>query len=96
MRVRVTSPAQAELASALEWYAGVQPSLAARFLAEYEALLERLRDHPLQFPVVRGAVRRAGFRHFPYGLFYRVHPAEVEIIACFHGRRAPRRWQDRA
>jgi plasmid stabilization system protein ParE len=45
--------------------------------------------------LVHKAIRRAGFPHFPYGLFYRVHSVEVEIIACFHARRDPRRWQDR-
>jgi hypothetical protein len=43
MRVRLASPAQAELAAALEWYATIQPSLASRSLDEYEGLIERLR-----------------------------------------------------
>jgi plasmid stabilization system protein ParE len=94
MYVRLTSPAHTELAAALEWYTAINPSVALRFLDEYETLLKRLRDNPWQFQIVRNSVRRAGFRHFPYGLLYRVHPAEVEIIACFHGRRDPRRWQD--
>ena len=95
MLIRVASPAQAELVAALEWYAAIQPNLAVRFLDEYEALLVRRRDNPQQFPAVRGSVRRAGFRHFPYGLLYRVQADAVEIIACFHGRRDPRRWQER-
>jgi plasmid stabilization system protein ParE len=95
MQVRLASPAQTELADALEWYASIHPSLAVRFLDEYELLLKRLRENPWQFPTVRNSVRRAVFRHFPYGLFYRVRSVEVEIIACFHARRSPRRWQDR-
>ncbi len=95
MHIRLTSPAHAELAAALEWYANIEPRLAVRFLDEYEALIEQMRDNPWQFQAVHNSIRRAGFRHFPYGLIYRVHPAEVEILACFHGRRDPRRWQDR-
>ena len=95
MHVRLASPAQAELAAALEWYAAIQPSLSVRFLDEYEALLERLCENPWQFPVVHNSIRRAGFRHFPYGLFFRVNSAGAEIIACFHARRSSRRWQDR-
>ena len=95
MHVRLASPAQAELAAALEWYAAIQPSLSVRFLDEYEGLLERLRENPWQFPAALNSIRRAAFQHFPYGLFYRVHSTEVEIIACFHARRSPRRWQDR-
>jgi len=46
------TPPQAELAAALEWYATIQPSLASRFLDEYEGLIERLRENPGQFPSV--------------------------------------------
>ena len=96
MHVRLAPPAQAELGAALEWYEAIQPSLTARFLDEYEGLIERLRENPWQFPAVHKSIRRAGFRHFPYGLLYRVHSDDVEIIACFHARRSPRRWQDRS
>jgi plasmid stabilization system protein ParE len=32
---------------------------------------------------------------FPYGLFYQVEADRVFVIACFHGKRNPRRWQSR-
>ncbi len=96
MHVRLASPAQAELAAALEWHAAIQPSLPVRFLDAYEGLLERLRDNPWRFPAVHNSIRRAGFLHFPHGLLYRVLSAEVEIIACFRARRDPRHWRDRA
>lgn len=95
MRVRLTSPAEAELEEVVTWYAGIRDGLAVRFLDEYERLLTRLRDNPNQFPRVRRETRRAGFRHFPYGLIFRIHPEDVEVIACFHDRRDPRRWQRR-
>jgi len=50
--------------------------LAARFLDEYERLLPRLRGNPHQFPCVRRNIHRAGFRRFPYGLIFRIHPDE--------------------
>lgn len=95
MRVRLTSPAEAELDGAVNWYAGIREGLAARFLDEYERLLTRLRGNPHQFPCVRRDIHRAGFRRFPYGLIFRIHPDEVEVIACFHDRRDPRQWQRR-
>jgi len=91
MHVRLTSPANTELAAALEWYANIERSLSVRFLDEYEVVIEKLRDNPWQFPVVHNGVRRAGLWRFPYGLLYRIHPAEVEIIACFHARASRRK-----
>jgi toxin ParE1/3/4 len=95
MPVRVTSAAEADLAAALDWYDAQAPGIGSRFLDEYEIILSRLDDNPHQFPVIRGDTRRADFRHFPYGLFFRIRAAEVEIFACFHASRDPRRWQRR-
>ena len=95
MRVRVTSAAEADLAAALDWYDKQAPGIGPRFLDEYGAILFRLGDNPQQFQIIRGDTRRAGFRHFPYGLFFRVRTAEVEIFACFHASRDPRRRRRR-
>lgn len=95
MRVRLTSPAETDLADALAWYAGIREGLAPRFIDEFQRLLERLETNPYQFPCVRQTIRRAGFHRFPYGLIFRIHAADVEIIACFHHRRDPRHWQRR-
>jgi plasmid stabilization system protein ParE len=96
VRVRVTPAAALEFADALQWYTDIREALATRFLDEYERLIERLRDNPHQFPRMRRDVWRAGFRRFPYSLIFRLHPDEVEILACFHDRRDPRHWQLRA
>jgi len=96
MRVRLTPPAALEFADALQWYGDIREALATRYLDEDQRLIERLRDNPRQFPRVRRDIRRAGFRRFPYSLVFRLHPDEVEILACFHDRRDPRHWQRRA
>jgi toxin ParE1/3/4 len=96
MRVALTSEAKAELAAVLEWYGTQAPRIVRRFIDEFDALTERLADNPRQFPAVRGTMRRAGFRRFPYGLFFRIHPDYVEIVACLYAGRDPRHWQRRA
>jgi plasmid stabilization system protein ParE len=65
-------------------------------LDEFEKLLGRLAENPQQFPKIFADVRRAGFRRFPYGLIFRIGQERVEVFACFHARRDPRQWQDRA
>lgn len=96
MRVRLTLAAKSELAAALDWYDRQGPGITPRFVVEYEVLLGRLAENPRQFPIVAKNTRRAGFRHFPYGLIFRIRADEVEIFACFPGRRHPRHWQRRA
>ncbi len=95
MRVRLTWAAEAELVDAHDWYRAQAPGAARSFLAEFEALKQRLADNPAQFQTVDGEVRRAGFRRFPYGLFFVINADEVHVFACFHASRDPRRWQER-
>jgi plasmid stabilization system protein ParE len=95
MRVRLTPAAEAEVADARDWYQANTPRVVERFLDEFEALTLRLADSPAQFPAVAGAARRAGFRRFPYGLFFVIDTDEVRIFACFHASREPRRWEGR-
>ena len=95
MRVRLTPAAAAEVAEARDWYEAASPDTAARFVAEFETLTDRLAANPRQFSAVDGDVRRAGFRRFPYGLFFIITGDEVRVFACFHASRDPRRWQKR-
>ena len=90
-----TPAAGAEVAEAQAWYEAQAPGLGVRFRAELEAAVQRLAANPEGFPVVLRDVRRARLRRFPYGLFYRVRPDALVVLACFHARRDPRRWQER-
>ena len=95
MRVVLTSATEADLAAVLDWYDAEAPGVGLLFLDEFDALLRRLAANPQQFLRVRGDVRRAGFRRFPYGLHFRVRHDVVEVIACLHASRAPLSWQAR-
>jgi plasmid stabilization system protein ParE len=87
--------ARAEIIEAANWYAANAPVLAARFTGEVDAVVERIADNPLQFPVALKDVRRAKLRRFPYTLFFRVVDETVFVVACFHASRDPQRWQGR-
>jgi len=87
--------ANEDLQEARAWYDNIRPELGGRFALAVEATVEAIADQPLQFPVVYRGRRRAGVRRFPYGIFFEVQERRTVIIACFHGRRNPRRWQAR-
>jgi plasmid stabilization system protein ParE len=84
-----TPEANEDLLEARAWYDNIRPELGERFALAVEALAE----HPLQFPVVYRSRRRAGVRRFPYGILFEVQDNRIVVIACFCGRRNPRRWQ---
>lgn len=93
--VRFTLAAQAEVTEAQDWYEAQLPGLGTQFRAELDRTVQRIAANPLQFRRVLQDVRRARLRRFPYGLFFRVEPDGVLVIACFHASRDPQRWQQR-
>ncbi len=95
MLVILTAAAERDLTDAVDWYDARASSLGLRFLDEFEVLIARLTANPRQFPVIMGEARRAGFRSFPYGLFFRIRDPVVDVFACFHASREPRKWQRR-
>jgi len=66
--------------------------LAEQFDTDLEAVIARIGENPRQFRLIRGKARRAIFRHFPYGIFFRILPDRVQVVACLHTSRDPRRW----
>lgn len=59
--------------------------------------LEGVAAHPRACPIVyKRDVRRAQLKKFVYGVFYRVLPHVISVIAVTHLHRDPRVWQRRA
>jgi plasmid stabilization system protein ParE len=90
-----TPEANEDLLEARAWYDNIRPELGERFASAVEATVEAIEERPLQFPVVYRNRRRAGVRRFPYGIFFESQEHRIVVVACFHGRRNPRRWQSR-
>jgi len=76
-------------------YEAIRPELAQQFANAVIETVEAISEGPLRFAVVDKERRRAGVRRFPYGLFFIVEEARIVVIACFHGKRNPKRWQER-
>src|SRR5438309_10187413 len=91
----VEPEAEAEIDEASRWYDAQSPGLGADFLRAVQATLAAVQRNPFQYQIVDGEVRRGGVRRFRYGLLYVASSREVIVIACFHGRRSPRLWQER-
>jgi len=87
--------ADADLKEAFAWYESIHPDLGARFALAVETVVEVIARSPLAFQIVHSEIRRAGVRRFPYGLFFKVEPNRIVVIACMHGKRNPKRWKIR-
>lgn len=96
MRRLVLRPeAETELAEAVDWYEARGKGLGAALLRAVDAAIAAILRNPEMYPVVFATVRRAMLRRFPYSLIYVISDNHIVVLACIHGRRDPRRWQER-
>ena len=94
-RFLVEPEAEAELEEAFAWYDGQVTGLGSEFMRALRAAFAAISRNPEQFARVRGEIRRALVRRFPYAVYYVVEPQQVTVVAVVHTRRHPRRWQSR-
>jgi plasmid stabilization system protein ParE len=85
----------ADVDDAYRWYEQQRAGLGDDFLAAIEEVFRRIQNTPEAHQTVYQDVRRGFPRRFPYGVYYRVHPDRVEVVAVYHSRRDPKGWQSR-
>ena len=93
--VIIRPAAAAEIDEAHLWYESQRTGLGDEFLAEVNGTLDRIREMPELYAVLRRDTRRAMLVRFPYSLLYRLVDDNVIVVACFHGKRDPKRWHNR-
>jgi toxin ParE1/3/4 len=94
--VKNLPPAEQDALEAAIWYEGRQPGLSDEFLTEVDRAVRSLGETALLHRVRFADVRRAPVHRFKfYGVYYIMHEQEVWILAIFHGRRHPRRLEER-
>ena len=93
MQLVVRPAAAADIEDAVDWYERQREGLGTEFLEAVYLALESIAQNPQRAPLIHRDVRRALLRRFPYGIYYRVYPDLVVVVACMHGRRDPKRWR---
>ncbi len=94
-RLVVRPAAEADIVAAALWYKQRAPGLGADFLRAVDVALAEIARMPERFPAVHLHCRRALLRRFPYAVYFVPTAEVVNVIACMHASRDPRRWQER-
>jgi plasmid stabilization system protein ParE len=87
--------AKAEMDESIAWYESQRENLGVELAVEIGATLHTISQHPVRYPLVRGEVRRALLRRFPYGIHYINETGRVVVFAVFHVKRNPSVLEDR-
>ena len=90
------SEAVEELAVAAAHYETEREFLGERFLATVRDAVSRIRAYPHMFRELEPGIRKCKIPRFPYGLIYREHSDNIEVLAVMHLHRASGYWRPRA
>jgi plasmid stabilization system protein ParE len=82
--------ARIEYDEAVAWYESERPGLGLEFSASVDALMTLIARQPALFRQVRGPIRRAVLKRFPYAIHFLDEPARIVVVAVFHASRDPR------
>jgi toxin ParE1/3/4 len=91
----VRAKAESDIESAYRWYEEQRPGLGADFIRSVDVALASVQRDPELYQLVYRNARRVVLQSFPYSVFYIIQDDAVEVVACMHFRRNPRRWQAR-
>lgn len=83
--------AEAEIAEAHDWYEERKPGVGAPSWTKVRKAPSAIEAAPERCSIVRTDVRRRILDRFLYSILYLAEPAEIVVLACFHGKRDPRR-----
>ena len=85
--------AEAEHLENIAYYEDRRAGLGARYLAEFESVVEQVCENPHRYRIERlPDIRRVRMRQFPFTILYRETEGTVEILAVAHRRRRPAYW----
>ena len=88
--------AKLELDEAMAWYKNRKEGLEAEFKEAVDQTLDKIAATPLRFHPIRGEVRRALLRRFPYAIHFVPEPNAIVVLAVFHTKRDPRHLEGRS
>ena len=94
--LRVRKDAKAEILETFDRYFQSSPVAAQRFVDAVDDALAKIEEAPELFPVIRGRLRRALLRRFPYAVYFKVYPSTISVVGVIHGHRHPDTWLRRS
>ena len=84
-----------EVVQAVNFLNAQVKGLGNAFYEAVDSAIALIKEHPTQWPVVVGEVRRYRLKRFKYHVVYQVHGDVLLIIAVSHTSRRSGYWLDR-
>ena len=87
--------AEQEFDDSIAWYEREREGSGQGFRTAVEEYFQRILENPEWFPKVRGEVRRAVVRRFPFAIHFPIETDRIVILSVFHTSRDPEQLKTR-
>lgn len=94
-KLSVSLHALMDIEDAINWYESIHQSLGQDLKLSLFESLDYIEQNPYQFSKKYKEVRVKFIRRFPYGIHYVIFNNEVKVIAFFHMKKDPKKWNQR-
>src|SRR5262249_30015394 len=87
--------AEQDTSEARDWYESRREGLGDEFLDELNKAFDRIRQFPQRYAAGYRDVRPALLHRFPYVVYYRLTPTNIDVLAVVRGSRRSKTWRSR-
>jgi hypothetical protein len=91
----IRKEAEADMASAFEYYQACREGLGHEFILCVEAALSLIHRQPSKYRKIYKVIMKMTVHRFPYAIYFFKHQSTIVVIAVMHIRRDPSSWQGR-
>ena len=95
MNVKYLKTARDEFHDAIKYYETRQIDLGMKFQSDIRCSIERIKEFPNTYVVVKENIRRCLLHKFNYSILYTIKDNYILIIAISHQHKKPDYWVDR-
>ena len=95
IKVTFRTVANVDVIEIIEFYDDLDKRLSENFIKELGSCVLQISKNPEAFQKRIEDARVVYLKSFSYGVFYKIYPSEIRIIAILHTSRNPDIWKKR-
>ncbi len=90
-----TDLAQGDIQGIVYYYDEINPTLTDKFLNELEFEQSHIEKYPETCPKKTKNLRVCFLKRFRFGIYFKIFPEAVVVVAVLHTSRNPQIWKNR-
>lgn len=92
VRLTVRPLAQNDIQGIIDYYDEINPEISENFLNDLESTISNIKSLPKGYQRRIGDVRISFLKRFPFGVFYKIYPISITVIAILHTSQDSSKW----